>query len=122
MKLSELIEFEEIICEEVYVDEHGNVLVDEHGNEIQELDEAAKRAYKRIGQEIKRQFRCVSGPKQGMIVATPDACSKRKQPIKVRTGKRVAITKKDVRIRKTKISKKKAISKLVTKLNDRLDK
>jgi len=107
MKLFEIICEE--CCEEVYLDEEGNI-----------LSEAAIRQFKRVGGQIKRQFRCTSGPKKGKIVATPQACAKRKDPKKRRHGKKVNRARKGVRVMKTRISKHQQQSKLVTRMNRRL--
>ena len=96
-------------CEIVYTDEEGNV-----------LNEGAIRQFKRFGTVIKRQYRCTSGPKAGKIAASPQACGQRKDPRKIRHGKKVARMKKGVRVRKTKIAKRKAVSKMVTRMNARL--
>ena len=96
-------------CEVVYTDEEGNT-----------LNEAALRQFKRFGSTIKRQYRCTSGPKEGKIVASPQSCGQRKDPRKVRHGKKVARTKKGIRVRKTAIAKRKSLSKMVTKMNQRL--
>ena len=96
-------------CEIVYTSEDGEI-----------LNEAAIRQFRRVGQVIKKQYRCTSGPKEGKIVATPQACGQRKDPKKVRHGRKVARMKKGIRIRKTIISKRKAVSKMVTKMNRRL--
>lgn len=114
MKLDELL-YENHSCELIYVDEEGNVL-----NEGEDLSEAAIRQFKRFGTVIKRQYRCTSGPKKGKIVASPQACGQRKDPQKVRQGRKIARTKKGVRIMKTRISKRKQLSKVVTKMNRRL--
>jgi len=91
-----------------------------HGYLEPPLEEAAIRQFKRFGNAIKRQYRCTSGPKKGKIVASPQACGQRKDPRKVRHGKKVARMKKGVRIRKTKIAKKKTVSKMVNRMNKRL--
>ena len=96
-------------CEIVYTDENGEI-----------LSEAAIRQFKKVGTTIKRQYRCTSGPKKGKIVSSPQACGQRKDPKKIRHGKKVARLKKGVRVRKTTISKKKSISKMVTRMNKRL--
>ena len=96
-------------CEIVSMDEEGNI-----------LSEAAVRQFKRFGTVIKRQYRCTSGPKKGRIVAKPSACGQRKDPKKVRHGKKVARLKKGVRIRKSTIAKRKSVSRMVTKMNKRL--
>lgn len=96
-------------CEIVYTDEDGEI-----------LSEAAIRQFKRFGNAIKRQYRCTSGPKKGKIVASPQACGTRKDPRKVRHGRKVARMKKGVRIRKSTIAKKKSVSRMVTRMNRRL--
>ena len=107
MKLSDIICEE--CCEVVYTDEQGEI-----------LSEAAIRQFKRVGTEIKRQYRCTSGPKKGRIVATPQACAKRKDPKKRRHSKKVNRSRKGVRVMKTKIAKKHQGSKLVTRMNRRI--
>ena len=96
-------------CELVWVDEEENVLT-----------EAAKRAYKRQGNTVRRMYRCTSGPKKGKVVSDPKTCMTRKDPRKKRIGKKVARERKGVRIRKTKLAKRQATSKLVKKMNARL--
>lgn len=117
--LKELLEIneKELTCEEVWgcYDDEGNF------HEVTDtLTEAAERAFKRMGKEIKRYYRCSGGPKDGMLVSNPSICAKRKDPKKVRTARKTARLKKNVRIRKTAISKRKSISRLVTKMNKRL--
>ena len=110
MKIDELLN--DIIpetCEIIYTDEEGEI-----------LSETAIRQFKRFGQVIKKQYRCTSGPKEGKIVATPQACGTRKDPKKVRHGRKVARMKQGVRVRKTIVAKRKAISKMVQKMNKRL--
>jgi len=82
--------------------------------------EAAVRAYKRTGTKIKRYFRCTSGRKQGKLVSKPQICALRKDPRKVRVGKRVARTKKGIRIRKSKVARRTAASKLTISMNQRI--
>ncbi len=103
----------EVICEEC----SEEVLTDSEGNI---LTEAAIRQFKRVGGQIKRQYRCTSGPKKGKIVSTPQACAKRKDPKKRRHGKKVARARKGVRVMKTRIAKKQQQSKLVTRMNRRI--
>jgi hypothetical protein len=86
-----------------------------------ELDEAATRQFKRFGKEIKRYYRCTSGQKEGRMVASPSECGKRKDPRRVRNGKKVARSRKGVRIRKSAIAKRTAVSKLVSRMNARLN-
>lgn len=97
-------------CEVVYVDENGNEI----------LDEGFIRQLKKVGGKVKKQYRCTSGQKKGMIVAEPAACAKRKDPKKKRLGKKIARTKKGIIRIKTQRSKKKQISKKITRINKRL--
>jgi hypothetical protein len=99
----------ECIIEEVFVSEDGEILT-----------EAAIRQFKRSGTKMVRKYRCMSGPRAGKLVSEPSKCAQRKDPRKVKRGKRIMRAKKSVIARKTKISKKKAISKLITKMNKRL--
>ena len=86
MLLDEILHENEF-CEIIYTDEENNI-----------LSEAAIRQFKRFGTVITRQYRCTSGPKKGKIVASPSACGQRKDPRKVRHGKKVARMKKCLRI------------------------
>lgn len=111
MKLDDLFESDEYEhCEVVYLDESGNEI----------LDESAIRQFKRVGQKLIKKFRCTSGPKSGKLVSSPQACGQRKDPAKVRRGRKVMRTKGALIKRKTKIAKRKSKSKLVAKLNARL--
>ena len=106
MKLIDIANIE--IYEIVYVDENDNI-----------LNEAAIRAFKRIDKKIVRKFRCISGKKKGKIVSSPGGCAKRKEPRRVRLGKKIARTRKGIRITKSKISNKKASHNLLVRLNKR---
>ena len=88
--------------------------------EVQELDEGAKRQMKRVGNNIKKRYRCPSGKKKGKLVKSPADCAKRKDPKKVRRGKKVMRSKKGIIARKSQITKRKAISKLIQRMNNRL--
>lgn len=120
MKLKEIL-FEECYenedCEECYIDEYGNVYDLEY-NLIEEA--AATRQFKRYGDQFKRQFRCTSGPKKGRIVAKAANCGKRKDPLRVRIGKKSSRVKKGQRVRKTLRTKRKTLSKLLTRRNKTL--
>ena len=95
------------------------VYIDEEGNEI--VDEAFVRQMKKMtGGRMKKQYRCTSGQKKGKIVSDPKACAKRKDPKKRRHGKKVARSRKGVRILKTKIAKRKTISRMISRINKRL--
>lgn len=110
MKLIDLLSEDYECCyEECYVDENDNI-----------LSEASIRQYKRVGQTIKKRYRCMSGPKAGKLVATPGACATRKDPKKVRHGRKVMRSKKGIIKRKAKVTKRKQLSRMVTKMNRRL--
>lgn len=94
------------MCEVVYVDENDNILT-----------EAAIQAFKRTGQQIKRYYRCTSGDKAGRLVSSPKACAIRKSPQKVRHGMKVMRRKHGLIMQKSRITKKRALSKLVTNKN-----
>ena len=100
---------EDCLFEEVYVDDDDNILT-----------EAAMRQFKLTNKRITRKYRCMAGPKKGRLVSKPSGCATRKDPAKVRHGRKVMRSKKGVIARKSKISKKKAMNKIVAKMNRRL--
>ena len=108
MKLEEILKQPECY-EEVWVDDDGNI-----------LNEAAVRMFKRIGKEIHRRYRCTTGPKKGRPVSDPKLCATRKDPKKKRHGRKVARTRKGIRIRKSAITKRTAMSRMVRRMNQRL--
>lgn len=105
MKLNEIL-YE---CECVYVDEDDNI-----------LSEAAVRQWKRMGSTIIKKYRCLGGVKAGKLVSDPSKCVTKKDPKKVRHGRKVMRSKKGTIGRKSKITKKRSLSKLVAKMNMRL--
>jgi len=109
MKVYEILS--DYVCEfeEVYVNEDDEI-----------LSEAAVRQWKRIGSKMVQKYRCLSGPKKNRLVPSPGDCAVRKDPKKVRHGRKVMRAKKGTIMRKSKISKRKSISKILTKLNARL--
>ncbi len=96
-------------CECVIVDEDDNI-----------LDEAAIRQWKKTSSGKVMKYRCTSGPKKGRLVSKPGACGIRKDPKRKRIGKKTMRAKKGVIQRKSAISKRKGISKMLKKLNARL--
>lgn len=103
--------------EECLIDEYGNVY-DLDENLIEEA--AVTRQFKRYGNDFKRQYRCMSGTKKGKVVATPSTCGKRKDPKRIRIGKVSARRKKGERVRKSKRTKRKTLSKLLVRRNKAL--
>ena len=59
-------------------------------DEYEMLEEAAKRQFKRYGNKFVRKFRCYGGPKSGRMVTKAADCGVKKDPFKVRQGKRRA--------------------------------
>ena len=97
------------LYEEVWCDMNDNI-----------LNEAAVRMFKRIGREVKRRYRCTTGPRKGKPVADPKLCATRIDPKKKRHGRKVARTRKGIRIRKTKITNRTSMSRMVRRMNQRL--
>ena len=97
-------------CEIVYIDEDGNEII----------GEAAERDFKRMVKNIKRYYRCTAGPKAGKLVSDPKSCAKRKNPKKVRHGRKVARTRKGIRIRKSEVSARTSVHKRLVQLNKRI--
>lgn len=112
MKVAEILAecFSDLsVCEVVYVDQQT-------GEEIS-LQESFTRRFKRTGSKIKKMFRCSSGPKKGMTVSDPRKCNKRKDPRKVRSGRKTMRTKGATIHRKAKIGLRTAPSRLLRRLN-----
>jgi len=99
-------------CEVVYLDSDGNEL----------LDENAIRQFKMVGGKIEKRFRCLAGPKAGRLVSKPGDCGVRKDPKKIRAGRRVMQQKGAIIRRKGSITKKRAGTKRVAKMNQLLSK
>jgi len=108
MKLFEILN-PNCLCEEVFLDQDRNI-----------ISEAAIRQYKRTDKKIVPRYRCLAGPKAGKLVSNAGDCAHRKDPRKVRLGRKIMRMKKGVIIRKGEISKQKGISKIVTRMNQRL--
>lgn len=105
------MKWDDIKCELeiVYVDESDHVLT-----------EAAVRQWKRMGKTVVRKYRCISGAKAGKLVSDPSGCATRRDPKKVRHGRKTMRSKKGVIARKSKVSKRTSFSKMVAKMNSRL--
>ena len=112
MKLNDIL-YEE--CETCCFEE---VTVCAESGEV--LTEGAIRQFQRKGQAVVKKYRCTAGPKKGKLVATPAACFKRKDPKKVRQGRKTMRAKKGVIQRKSRVSKNKSMSKVVAKMNQRM--
>lgn len=116
MRVADIFEYEEVI-----VDDEGNVyesvFVDADDNV---LSEGAVRQWKRQGGKLVQKYRCLAGKKKGKLVASPSGCGQRKDPKKVRTGRKTMRSKKGIIGRKAIISKRQAISTRLKKMNARL--
>ena len=117
MKLFEILY--DPCCEDCLYEE---VLVGEGGDEMvaTKLNEAAQRAFKLINKVVTRKYRCTAGPKKGKLVSNPASCATRKDPKKVRQGRKVMRSKKGIIQRKSRVSKNKAMNKVVAGMNRRL--
>ena len=88
--------------------------------EFDKINEAVQRQFRRYGDTFKRQYRCTTGDKAGRMVTSPEKCGIRKDPKKVRQGKKASRVKKGQRIRKSLFTKRKTQSKRLSRLNKRL--
>jgi len=109
LNLQQNVDNSKCVIEEVWCDESGEI-----------LSEASVRQFKRYGQRMVKKYRCLAGPKKGKLVAHAGDCATRKEPKKVRQGRKLMRSKKGIIARKSKISKRKSFSRLVTKVNQRL--
>jgi len=96
-------------CEIVYVGDDGIP-----------LSEASIRQWKRVGDTLKQKYRCLAGSKEGKLVANPGDCAARKDPKRVRIGRKVMRAKKGSIARQSKITKKTSASRMVARMNKRL--
>jgi len=94
-------------CEECEIDDDDELLTEAR----------VKRQFRRYGDRFKRQFRCMSGPKQGRVVPSPEKCGIRKDPKRIRIGKKSARMKKGSRVRRTLFTKRKTLSKRLSRMN-----
>lgn len=84
------------------------------------VDEGVKKAFRRAGKKIKRGWRVTSGFRKGRVVSSPKAAFKPRAKAKTRMKLRVAAKrKKIVRIMKSKITRRKPLSKRLVKMNKR---
>lgn len=84
------------------------------------LTEAVDRQFRRYGDKFVRQYRCTTGPKAGRMTSSPEKCGIRKDPRRVRIGKKSSRVKKGQRIRKTQFTKRKTASKRLSRMNKAL--
>ncbi len=90
------------------------------GDEFDKIVESVQRQFRRYGDKFLRQYRCTTGQKAGRMVTSPEKCGIRKDPRRVRMGKKSARMKKGQRIRKTLFTKRKTQSKRLSRLNKRM--
>ena len=98
-------------CKIVYVDPTDPTV---------ELNESAIRQFKRTNANMVKKYRCLAGPRKGKLTSNPAGCGIRKDPKKVQKGKKIQRSKKNLIQRQSKVTKRQALSKLVTRLNRRL--
>jgi hypothetical protein len=80
-------------------------------------ERSVERQFRRYGNNLKRQYRCLSGPKKGLMVTQPLKCGIRKNPKRVIIGKKAARSKMGQRIRHTQFTKRKTAHKQLVRLN-----
>ena len=102
-----------------------NAMLDEideltSSDEFDKILETVQRQFKRYGDKFLRQYRCTTGQKSGRMVTSPEKCGIRKDPKRVRLGKKAARSKKGQRVRKTLFTKRKTQSKRLSRLNKRM--
>lgn len=95
---------------------------DDEGSESgSKISEGVKRAYKRVGKKIKRGWRVTSGFRKGRVVSNPKTAFKPRAKAKTRMKLRVAAKrKKIVRLLKSRITRRKSVSKRLRMMNKRL--
>jgi hypothetical protein len=108
---------EDCETEVVYVSEDGEVYTEE---EVLALDESVIRQFARKKTDFLKKFRCLTGNKAGRMVNNPADCNTRKDPRKIRQGQRIMKSKGATIQRKSDVSKRTSVSKLLTKMNLRL--
>jgi len=87
---------------------------------VRRTKRSVARQFKRYGTKFDRQYRCMTGPRKGRLVKNPQKCGMRKDPKQVRAGKKSSRIRKGERVRKTKLAKRRAPSRMVQFLNKRL--
>lgn len=90
-------------------------------DDAEELKEGIKRAFRRSGKKIKRGWRVTSGFRKGRVVANPKSAFKPRAKAKTRMKLKIASRKKRIiRLLKSKITRRKPISKRLKAMNKRL--
>jgi len=85
------------------------------------LEKQYVRAYKKVGDEIKLQYRCVKGPKKGKVVANPETCTKRKSLKKMIAGQIINAKTKSKRAQKNLLTRRTKTSKQMRVRNRIID-
>lgn len=78
------------------------------------------RQFKRYGNKMVRQYRCMSGARKGRWVKNPKTCGVKKDPKQVRAGKQASRRKMGQRVRHTKLAKRRPASQSLQRYNKRL--
>ena len=107
---------------ETYEEEYIEQLIENDEEKFAEMvNEAVRLIYRRKGNEIERAYRCLSGTKKGRIVNNPQVCVKKKDIKRSIISKRVNRLHRGARIRKMILSKRKALSKMVCRMNKQIE-
>lgn len=117
MKINKIFEYIYEIEENILNEEKGSLTPDIPRGKS---DRKIARQFKRYGNKMERQYRCMSGPRKGRLVKNPQKCGVRKDPKQVRAGKKGSRMRKGQRIRKTKLAKRRPPSQTVQRWNKRL--
>jgi hypothetical protein len=89
--------------------------------EPEEVKEGVKRAFRRVGNKIKRGFRVTSGWRKGRVVSSPSGAFKKRPRARTRMKLRIAARRrKVVRILKSARTRKRSVSKRLRRLNRRI--
>lgn len=85
--------------------------------DLEQVDEAVTRQLRRYGNKTKLQYRCQDGDKKGRLVSQPSGCGIRKDPTRVRAGKRSSRIRKGERVRKSNMTKRRTLTKNLMRRN-----
>jgi len=109
-------QYEEEQPEDEYEDDESDDTI-----EPEEVKEGVKRAFRRVGNKIKRGFRVTSGWRKGRVVSSPSGAFKKRPKARTRMKLRIAARRrKVVRILKSARTRKRSVSKRLRRLNRRI--
>lgn len=109
-----------VILDNIALKALGVEVYEDTGEQPEYMSEGVKMAYRRSGKKLKRGFRVTSGIRKGRVVANIRTAHKRRAPAATRMKLRLARKKKKViRVLKSKRTRRKSLSKRLTRLNSR---